>query len=156
MSPSQQYASRVTIDIDSHVPATRVRVLRAVYGLRDAGAAEVDIAVSSSGEGYHIVGWFDEYLDPEAKRTLRKDLNDDGNRERMDEQRGPRGLPENTMWTEKDGNEGERQTFTTVEDALRHVARTSRTDHERARSLANHGRKAARDCEISRTHAVQG
>lgn len=149
-----QYISRITIDIDSHVRTPRLRVLRAVSGLRQAGADDVEVAVSSSGEGFHIVGYFEQHVPTEQQLRIRENLNDDPNRIQMDRQRAERGLPINTMWGKKGSNEGERYVFETPEDALAHVEATSRSDYERAHGLANHGRKSVTDMEIPHTKGV--
>lgn len=140
--------SRITIDIDSHVPNLRIRLLRAKSGLKRAGAYEVEAAVSSSGRGFHLTGYFDERIPLETQFRIRENLNDDPNRIKMDRQRAERGLPINTMWTKKHGNDGERQTFETIEDALAHVERTQVDPHTRMNKIQNNGHKAIIDAEI--------
>lgn len=146
--------SRVSVDIDSHVPNVEIRVLRAYHGLYDHGATDVKVAVSSSGTGFHVVGHFDTRLAQETKFEIRENLNDDPNRLRMDRQRAERGLPTQTMWDEKGGNDGTRQVFDTADDALRHVELTRGTAHEHAKRIQNHGRKAIRDERVPHTKAI--
>jgi len=54
--PSWTGERRVTLDLDDARP---LDLVRAVYGLRDAGAHEVEARVSASGEGAHVRAWFD-------------------------------------------------------------------------------------------------
>jgi len=150
------YASRVTIDIDSYVRSPRTRVLRAYHGLQQAGADDVEVAVSSSGGGFHLVGYFAEPLATETKLRIRENLGDDPKRIHMDRQRAARGLPTQTMWSEKGGNEGQRQVFDTPEDALTHVEATGRTAHQRAKAIQNYGHRALKDDQIPHLKGVSG
>lgn len=138
-------ASRVTVDIDSHVPNTRLRLLRAVNGLQDAGAYDTEVATSSSGTGFHVVGYFDEHVPVREQLRMRANLNDDPNRLQADRQRAARGLPINTMWTSKGGNEGERTVHDTVDDAIAHKDAHTRSDTDRMRDIQNKGHKARID-----------
>jgi len=140
--------TRITIDIDSHVPNPRMRAIKAYHGLQNAGAYDVTVATSSSGEGYHLVGHFESRVPLDEQFDIRRNLNDDPNRIKMDEQRAARGLPINTMWTEKAGNEGTRTEFTTIWDAIDYVDQNARTDAERVHGLANNGHRAVKDAEI--------
>lgn len=151
-----QYASRITIDIDSYVSNPRLRVQRAYHGLHNAGAADVEVAISSSEAGYHVVGYFEQPVSLVDQFAIRENLNDDPNRLKMDRQRAARGLPINTTWSHKAGNEGERTVYTGLEEALRHMERTRQTDYTRMKTLQNHGRKALRDTEIPHTKAISG
>ena len=148
--------SRVSVDIDSHVPSVEIRVLRAYHGLYEHGATDVTVAVSSSGTGFHVVGAFDEPLAQETKFEIRENLNDDPNRLKMDRQRAERGLPTQTMWSRKDSNDGERQVFDTADDALNHVELTRGGAHAHAKRIQNHGHKAVTDARIPHTKAIEG
>lgn len=148
--------SRITIDIDSYHRDVRMRVLRAYHGLQNLGATDVKVAVSSSGKGFHVVGYFDRHIPTEEKFNIRENLNDDPNRLKMDRERAERGLPTQTMWSKKEGNDGERYVYDTAEEALQHVEATSRSPHERMNTLQNHGRKALRDTEIPHTKLLKG
>jgi hypothetical protein len=117
------YQSRVTVDIDSHHLDWRLRAVRAYYELART-ADEVDIRISSSGEGLHLIGWFSSRLAAEGKTRLRRHLADDSNRVRLDELRGGVGHTTNVCWTSKyvdsdpqhaDGD------FADVWDALDHI-----------------------------------
>lgn len=146
--------TRITIDIDSHVQNPRLRLLRATNGLQRAGATDVEVATSTSGTGFHVVGFFDEHVPLETQFQIRRNLNDDPNRIQMDRQRALRGLPINTMWTTKDGNEGERQVFDTVDDAIEYAETNVRTDKQRLNSIQNRGHKAIQDGQIPKMSTV--
>lgn len=148
--------STISVDIDAYKRNVRLRVLRAESGLEQAGAYETLVAVSSSGEGFHVVGYFDEHVPQEAQFRIRENLNDDPNRLRMDRQRAERGLPIGTMWTHKGGNEGVRAEYDTAGAALQHVEVTARTDYERVKGLQNRGRKEIQDLEIPHTANISG
>jgi|GEM_PF-1036532 hypothetical protein len=147
-------ASRITVDIDSHVPNPRLRLLRAKQGLERAGAFEIEYATSSSGTGFHIVGYFDEPLARETQFQIRENLNDDPNRLRMDRQRAERGLPINTMWDHKDGNEGSRQVFETVDDVIRFAETNTQSTKGRLNAIQNRGHKAIIDEEIPKMSTI--
>lgn len=143
-------ATRVTIDVDSHVSNPRLRLLRAVHGLEQAGAYYTEVATSSSGTGFHVVGYFDERIPVQEQLTMRENLNDDKNRIDMDRQRASKGLPINTMWGSKAGNEGERTVYDTVDDAINAADAATRTYKERLNGIQNNGHKAIIDAQIDR------
>lgn len=89
--------SRVTIDIDGYIPNFRMKALAAYYGMRRE-ADEVEVRVSSSRTGIHIVGWFDEYISDERKDALRRELADDDKRLLLDHIRGKEGHTTNVLW----------------------------------------------------------
>lgn len=134
------FASRVTIDIDGYVPAMRLKALRAWHML--ACADERAVAVSSGGQGLHIEGRFDDPLTDAQKERLRRELHDDPARTRMDIERMACGHTGNVFWYEKGGNDGERQSFPTLEDALQYIEMTRRSDYRHAKALANRGHRA--------------
>lgn len=146
--------SRVSIDIDGHFQNPRLLVLKAVQGLKQAGATETKVAVSSSGEGYHVVGHFDHYVPPGEKLHIRRQYGDDGNRRLMDDQRADIGHPTGTMWRKKGGNEGERVEFETVDEAFGHTA-LSQDWSEKAKAIQQHGHKAVRDALVPHSRGVK-
>jgi hypothetical protein len=147
-------ASRVTVDIDSYHSQSRLRVQRAYHGLARAGAETVEVAVSSSGTGYHVAAYFDEPLTTAEKESLRMTYGDDPKRALMDRIRSRHGLVQNVMWSEKSSNEGERQVFDTPEGAIEYVERTRAADADRMRALVNHGRRSLIDAEIPHTREM--
>lgn len=90
------YASRVTIDLDAG-QNLRLRVLRAYYGLARL-ADSVDVRVSSSGKGVHLIGWFENRLTDETQQRLRESLCDDPNRIALDEMRRGVGHTTGVLW----------------------------------------------------------
>lgn len=146
--------SRVSVDIDSHVPNARLRVLRAYHHLQNMDAERVYVAVSSSQQGYHVEGLFDFHIPVHRRLEIRENLNDDPNRLRMDYQRAARGLPIGTMWREKGSNDGERREFETPNGAIDYVETTQYGWDSRARSLQNNGHTAVRDAEVPHTKGV--
>jgi len=73
---------RVTCDLDDAVP---VDLYRAVYGLRSAGAYDVEVRVSASGDGAHVRGWFrDEDVTADEVEQLRLAHGDHPRRADMD------------------------------------------------------------------------
>lgn len=94
---------RVTVDLDEAEP---LDATRAFFGLRRAGAHEVEVRVSSSGEGFHVRAWFDAddvtALDVE---TLRLSAGDHPRRTFMD--RDHQLKPQQVLFTRKgDGDAG--------------------------------------------------
>lgn len=148
--------TRITIDIDSHVQTPRLRLLRAVTGLQREGAYHTHVATSTSGTGFHVVGFFEERIAVQRQLDIRRNLNDDPNRIRMDEQRAERGLPINTMWTNKAGNDGERIKFDTVDDAIAYSRTQATTHHERMGEIANDGHKAIVDQITPKMSHIEG
>jgi hypothetical protein len=149
-------ATRITIDIDSHVQNPRLRLLRAVHGLEQVGAYHTEVATSSSGKGFHVVGHFDDRIPLDEQFRIRENLNDDPNRIKMDRQRAEKGLPINTMWHSKGGNEGERTVYDTVDDAIDAADAATRTYKERLNGIQNHGHKAVTDAHIDRMPTNMG
>lgn len=148
--------SRISVDIDSYVGSPRVAVLKAYHGLQNHDAvAAVDVHVSSSGEGFHLVGRCDEHVGVQERLRVRRTLGDDEKRVHLDEQRAARGLPIGTMWASKGSREGERQSFSDVEAAIEYVERTSRSDLERARGLDERGHREVMDAEVPHTRCVR-
>jgi len=95
--PSWTGERRVTCDIDD---ARRIDVLRAYYGLRSAGAHEVEVRVSASGNGVHIRAWFDD-ADVTAADVERLRLAHGDHVRRTDMDREHRSKPQQVLFTSK-------------------------------------------------------
>lgn len=132
---------RVTIDIDSYCPGWRMKAVKAYYNARNSGAVEVDVRVSSSGSGIHIVAWFPEMLTGGQKTRLRETLGDDPNRMRMDEIRGQVGHTTQVLWSEKHGETAEKH-YDDVWHALEDIEMRTRDATDVPHGFANYGRKA--------------
>lgn len=133
-------ASRVTLDFDAYAPRWRFKALRAWYTLQRL-AADVEVRVSSSGEGIHMIGWFDEELSEERKMELRMHLGDDPDRIRLDEQRGEWGHVTQVLWSSKGSGESDAD-FERVQDALDYIEVTGPSMYDRMKEFVNKGRKA--------------
>lgn len=93
---------RVTIDIDDRDP---LAMARAYYGLRAAGAHDVETRVSSSGDGFHVKAWFDaDEIDTDDERRLRFQYGDDVRRVDLDD--GHVLKPRQILFTDKPGTDG--------------------------------------------------
>lgn len=152
--PTIEFRTRVTIDIDHYVSTPRLRLLRAYYNMRDAGATEVKVAVSSSRRGYHVEGRFDEELSDDAQIRIRRNLADDANRIYMDRVRAERGHTDNVMWFSKSTNDHVRQEFDRPEDAINFVSEVRTDDPRRIRTIANHGHKVMGNSSMPRPSNV--
>lgn len=141
--PQERGISRVTIDIDSYCPGWRMKAVKAYYNARNAGAVELDVRVSSSGKGIHIVAWFPKLLTDERKTTLRETLGDDPNRMRMDAVRGGVGHTTQVLWSEKRGETAEKH-YEDVWHALETIEERIKSQNPESvpHGFANHGRKA--------------
>lgn len=137
------YASRVTIDIDSYLLDLRLAAVRAYTGLGRA-ADEVEVRISASGEGLHIIGWFEDPLTERQKDAIRRHLGDDPNRAHLDEG-GAWGArtraTTNVCWTTKhvdsDPQHADKD-FEDVWDALDHIT-VSEPPAERLRRAVQAG-----------------
>lgn len=107
--------SRLTIDLDSGANL-ELRAQKAYYAL-ERHAADVEVRISSSGSGLHLIGYFDERLSDEQKERWRRHLGDDPKRVHLDAQRASAGHMTQVMWTKKGSAEAETD-YETVEDAL--------------------------------------
>lgn len=116
--------SRVTVDIDDDAHDWQLRAIRAYHGLVRA-AEKVEVRISSSGSGIHLVGWFDERLEDDAAEKLRRNLGDDAKRLELDAMRSRVGHATNVLWTEKAGSDGVDTDFEDIYDALDHIEITS-------------------------------
>lgn len=141
------WGSRVTVDIDAYGPNWQLRAVRAYHNLAHI-ADRVDVTVSSSWNGIHLVGWFDALLEDDEIERLRRTLSDDGNRVKMDEVRGEHGHPTQVLWTSKGSRDHEaQQDFEDIYDALEFVEH-QRSDYERVHDLANDGRRSITEMSV--------
>ena len=151
------YNGRVTVDIDGYAPAFETRATRAYYNLKDL-AADVEVHISSSGEGVHLVGWFEREIPLAEQLELRRTLLDDPNRIQIDIERAKNGVYTGVLWSEKHSNTGptresekatesgrKDRSFRDIHDALRHMKQTNSDPHDRMQRLAEHGHKGAPD-----------
>lgn len=137
----KHYNDRITIDLDAG-DDLEIRAVRCWYNLLSV-ADGIDVHVSSSGEGLHFVGYFEDTLEKDDKLDLRRALGDDARRVDMEAQRHAAGLPTNVTFDQK-GSEGGTQVkerrFTDIYDALTFIRENS-DDYDRVKSLANKGHK---------------
>lgn len=140
-APPEQGICRVTVDIDSYHPQFQLRAIRAVYNARDAGAVQVDVRVSSSGRGIHLVMWFDRMLPQAEKMRLREAWGDDPHRRDMDTVRGDCDHTTNVLWRKKGENTAEVH-FEDIWHALETIEKRSRPPETVPHGFANHGRKS--------------
>ena len=132
---------RLTIDIDYYEPNAEMRALRAYHGLRRLDIVDnIEVHVSTSGKGIHIEGHLSERLSDDERYALRRGFCDDTKRVDLDEERGAVGHATDIFWTEKAGNDGERQQVDDIWAALDWLER-GRSDASRVEQAAKHGRK---------------
>lgn len=161
LDPREEYAGRVTVDVDGYVGGFELTALRAYYNLARI-AEHVEVHVSSSGEGVHLVGWLAEDCDFPTRIKLRRQLCDDANRVKFDMERFLNGVYTDVLWTEKDRQHGPESTpeerpgkdrsFSDIHAALDHIRMNTTTDAERMNRLANEGHRGAPDL----AHAAGG
>jgi hypothetical protein len=108
---------RVTVDVDGKFPDYEQRALTAYYTLR-ASATEVEVRVSSSQDGIHLIAWYDERLGQDARMRIRESVADDWNRVRMDHERGRHGHTTGVCWREKSSRDGEAFRVAGIHEAL--------------------------------------
>lgn len=144
------YYSRLTIDIDGYYDGTRttgedfrLRAVRSYYNLQQV-ADRVDVGVSSSGEGIHMMAFFDDIDDPMAQEELtrlRRMHGDDWKRSALDEVRMEEGAVHDVLWTEKGARDGAEADWSGegIWDALDIVEVNMRSDYEVVRSVASEG-----------------
>lgn len=141
--PSEVGISQVSIDIDSYEPGWQWTALRAFHNAKDAGAVQIDVQISSSGSGIHIIAWFPELLTDAETQVMRETFADDSNRVSMDEERGSVRHTRQVLWTWK----GDNRIDTDPEDvwhALETIERRIRAENPQSipHGLVNHGRRA--------------
>ena len=143
--PDQEFASRVTIDLDGDKydhGQFDLRAVRIWHNLQES-ADYVDVHVSSSGLGLHFVAWFREDMQFAEEVAVRRANGDDPRRIWMDCQRWMQGLYTDVLFTEKDGREmSKERRFADVYAALSFVAQNRTTDADRVQRLAEHGHRA--------------
>ena len=145
-----EYRGRVTVDVDGYVSGFELTATRAYYNLARR-ADEVEVHVSSSGEGVHLVGWFREHIDFPTRLKMRRALCDDQNRIQFDLERFMNGIYTDVLWTQKDREHspenapeerpGKDRSFSDIHDALDHIKMNTTTDADRMNRLANYGHK---------------
>lgn len=143
----KHYADRFTVDLDDKGDLESTAV-RAWYYLRRVG--DVDVHVSSSGGGLHMVCYLSESMPFAEKIEHRRTAGDDARRVDMEIQRWHAGLQVDVLFCDKDGVESVQnkdRRFRDVWDALDHVT-AQRDDSDRMRRLANYGHKG--DAELAR------
>lgn len=142
---SEHYASRVTVDLDDHGDL-ELRAVRAYHYLLDA-ADGVDVHVSSSGEGIHLVGYFRRSLSFAERIRHRRQAGDDPRRVDMEVQRWHNGLDVDVIFSQKDtagaGDDlaTKERRYADVWDALDAVRANKQDPSERIAALANDGHK---------------
>lgn len=109
---------RVTVDVDGKFHDYERRALSAYYNLEAMGAVDIEVRVSSSHEGIHLIAWFDHRLGQDARMRMREALADDRNRVWMDHERGSHGHTTGVCWREKSTRDHEAFEAESIEDAL--------------------------------------
>lgn len=137
-----QYQGRVTLDFDGYADQMRYHAIRAYHAL-DQQAAEVEIAISSSGGGLHMVGWFERSLSFGDRIKLRRSLGGDQKRIEIDIERAMHGICTGVLWSEKDKSGEKQRGFRDVYDALDALNGGERLDADRVQNYQNGGHKAA-------------
>jgi hypothetical protein len=133
MSVQHTGASRVTLDIDDDGATWTLAATRAYHELSDA-ADSVEVRVSSSGSGIHLIGWFDDPLTDEQKDRLRRHLGDDKDRIMLDTMRRRVGHSTNVLWTNKGGDEPATG-FRDIYAALDHIRLSEGAQHPGCEAL---------------------
>lgn len=139
----KHYADRFTVDLDDHGDL-EARAVRSYHHLRDVADA-VDVHVSSSGTGLHMIAYLAEPMPFHKKIEHRRAAGDDPRRIDMEIQRWHAGLEVDVVFSQKDGVDGveaKERRFRDVWDALDFI-RAQRDDSDRVRRLANEGHKGA-------------
>jgi len=137
---------RITIDLDAYAHNFTLKALRAYYQCSRLDVTEeVIIHISTGGKGLHIEAHFNEILSDEERYRIRRTLADDNKRTDLDEQRGAEGHATDIFWSEKAGNDHERERMDGIWAALDRLESTRASDPSKVKALALHGRKAAWD-----------
>jgi len=137
---------RITIDIDHYVPSHRLKALETYHALKRMDIVDdVVVHISTGGSGLHIEGHLNEVLSDDERLALRRSLHDDDQRTHLDEERGSVGHATDIYWSQKDGNDGERERMPGIWAALDRLEATRATVHARVKALAQHGRKGCWD-----------
>lgn len=139
-------ADRITTDIDYYEPQFRLKALRVWHALnRMDEIDEVRVHISTSGRGLHIQGLSSTVFADDSREALRRHLGDDPQRSKLDEQRGSVGHATDIFWSEKPGNDTEREEMPDIWAALNRLETTRASDHSRVRAVAQHGHRAVHD-----------
>lgn len=136
-----EYQGRVTVDLDGYAPRMRLRAIQAYHAL-DRAAERVAVAVSSSGEGLHLVGYFAEPVTFGERIKLRRTLGDDPKRIQIDIERALNGVYTGVLWSEKSESGEKVREFADVYDALDWMDGGDDLDPERVARYAVDGHKA--------------
>lgn len=144
----EHYRDRFTVDLDDHGNLEALAVRSWYYLQRVADA--VDIHVSSSGGGLHLVAYLERPMPFHKKIEHRRAAGDDARRIDMEIQRWHAGLEVDVIFSQKDGKPGEGakvkdRRFRDVWDALDAIQDHKRDDYNRMKRLANDGHKGAPD-----------
>lgn len=137
----REHRARVTVDLDGYAPRFRYKALSAYHAL-ERWADDVEVAVSSSGNGLHLVGWFLEPLEFAEEVRLRRLLGDDPKRVEIDIERALNGIYTGVLWSEKPESGSKQRGFADVYDALEAIE-GSGLSVDRVKAYANRGHKAA-------------
>lgn len=139
---------RITLDIDSYQPMFELTAIRAYYTLeRLRAVAETTVYVSTGG-GIHIDASLTRSLSASERTQIRTHLNDDEKRLSLDCERGMAGHATDIFWSQKDGNDAERQEYADIWGAIDHIEKSC-TDKSRVRALSKYGHKG-----VSATHRI--
>lgn len=109
---------RVTIDVDGKFYDYERRAVAAYYNLRATGTVDIEVRVSSSHRGIHLIAWYDHRLGQDARMRIRETVVDDRNRVRMDHERGSHGHTTGVCWREKSSRDHEAFEVESIEAAL--------------------------------------
>lgn len=146
-----RFRGRVTIDLDGYLPNFEMAAIRAYHNLADV-ADRVDVDISSSGQGIHLTGWFEQRITFAERVTMRRTFGDDGRRVEFDVERHLNGVYNGVLWSEKhrdtgaetapEHRPGKDRDFDDIHDALTHMQMTSSDPHDKMQRLAEHGHRA--------------
>jgi DNA primase len=144
----EHYDSRITVDLDDKGHDFELAAIKAYQYLLDVADA-VDIHVSSSGEGLHLIAYFERPVPFHQQIAHRRAAGDDTRRIAMEIQRWHAGLDVDVLFQQKDVTDEydslqvKERHFRSLDDALEHIRKQRTDDYDRVRQLANHGHKGA-------------
>jgi len=133
-----RHRGRVTLDFDGYADRMRLRAIEAYHAL-DRFADDVDVAISSGGEGLHIVGWFEQPLTFAEKIKLRRTLGDDSNRIKIDIERAMNDVYTGVLWSSKSDGGTKQRGFADVYDALDSLGGGEELSADRVQRYADRG-----------------
>lgn len=137
-----EHRTRITVDLDGYAPRFRFKAVSAYHSL-ERWADDVTVAISSSGNGLHLVGWFRESLTFAEEVRLRRTLGDDPKRVEIDIERALNGIYTGVLWSEKSASGSKQRGFADVYDALEAMDGAEALSVDRVKAYANDGHKAA-------------